>query len=110
MCWYLWWERRQASHGEVIQASGRSAQSIIALALNYKCIKKVGGAAPIHRHGWLKPLEDFVKLNVDAAFDVDTGAGGTGVVIRDHLWVLLLWVVGVAFRTWRMLQLLRHAL
>ena len=36
------------------------------------------------RHGWVKPPVDFVKLNVDAAFDIDSGTGGTGAIIRDH--------------------------
>ena len=55
----------------------------MALALNYKRLKKLG-ARPIDRHGWEKPTEDLVKLNVDAAFDINSGAGGTCVIIRDH--------------------------
>jgi ribonuclease HI len=35
------------------------------------------------RHGWLKPRENFVKLNVDAGFCADTGSGSTGAIIRD---------------------------
>jgi hypothetical protein len=30
-----------------------------------------------------KPLEGKVLVNVDAAFDADSGKGATGVVIRD---------------------------
>ena len=71
-----------ATHGEEIQSPLRSAQAIMALVLNYKRIKKVG-AGPIARHGWEKPPEDFVKLDVDAAFDIDTGSGGTGAIFRD---------------------------
>ena len=80
---YIWWERRKATHGESVQEPLRSAQSIMALALNYKRLKKLG-ARPIDRHGWEKPTEDLVKLNVDAAFDINSGAGGTCVIIRDH--------------------------
>ena len=76
--------RRKLTHGEAIQTPARSAQSIIALTLNYKRIKKKG-ASPIQRHGWMKPTIDFVKLNVDAAYNEDNGTGGTGAVIRDHL-------------------------
>jgi hypothetical protein len=36
------------------------------------------------KEGWKKPLEDFIMINVDAAFDVDSGNGATGVIIRDH--------------------------
>lgn len=38
----------------------------------------------IRRHGWSKPSEDFVKLSVDAAFDHDRGAGGTGTILCDE--------------------------
>ena len=55
----------------------------MALALNYRRMKKIG-PVPMKRHGWEKPPEDFTKLNVDAAFDVDTGTGGRGAIIRDH--------------------------
>ena len=44
------------------------------MTLNYKRSKKTG-PGPIVRHGWSKPPEDLVKLNVDAAFDVNTGSG-----------------------------------
>ena len=81
--WYVWWERRKATHGEPVQDPRRSAQSILALALNYSRIKK-NRISPMVRHGWTKPQVDFVKLNVDAAFDSDSGTGGTGAIIRDH--------------------------
>ena len=55
----------------------------MALALNYKRAKKLG-TQPIVRHGWTKPSEDFIKLNVHASFDMDTGTGGTGAILRDH--------------------------
>ena len=32
---------------------------------------------------WMKPDPRTVKLNVDAAFHVDVGAGATGAVLRD---------------------------
>jgi ribonuclease HI len=31
----------------------------------------------------MKPKEDFVKLNVDASFDLDSGTGSTGAILRD---------------------------
>ena len=40
-------------------------------------------ASKIRRHGWERPADGFVKLNVDAAFSVDQGRGATGAVIRD---------------------------
>lgn len=58
--WYIWGERRQATHGEKVQTPARSAQAISIPASNYSRAKKkvyVG----IERHGWQKPKEDFVK-------------------------------------------------
>lgn len=35
------------------------------------------------REGWRKPTEGILLINVDAAYDRDSGSGRTGVVIRD---------------------------
>jgi hypothetical protein len=79
--WYIWWERRQATHGEMVQSPVRSAHAISVLALNYSRAR--GISKPISRHGWLKPREDFVKLNVDAGFDIDARTGSSVSVLRD---------------------------
>jgi hypothetical protein len=81
--WYIWWERRKVKHGETVQDPRRSAQSIAALSLNLSRVKN-NRVLPMVRHGWIKPPEGIVKLNVDAALDVASGEGGTGAVIRDH--------------------------
>lgn len=81
--WYVWWERRQATHGEPDQLPVRSAQAISTLVSNYSRAKKKGGAG-IVRNGWQKPRENYVKLNVDAAYAVETTAGGIGGVTRDE--------------------------
>ena len=49
--WYIWWERRRATHGESIQAPQRTTQSIMVLALHYKRAKKNG--AWTDRETWL---------------------------------------------------------
>ena len=41
---------------------------------NQKCTKK---------HGWSKPPERYVKLNIVAAFSLQEEIGATGVLIRD---------------------------
>jgi hypothetical protein len=38
--WYIWWERKKATHGEAVQSPIRTAQSISTLALNYSKAKK----------------------------------------------------------------------
>jgi hypothetical protein len=35
------------------------------------------------RHGWKKPREEFVKLNMDAGFNINFGTGSTGAILRD---------------------------
>jgi hypothetical protein len=55
--WYLRWERGQATHGE-----------------NVKDLAAIGANSPkpkMRTMGWTKPLENFVKFNVDASFDAD---------------------------------------
>ena len=90
--WYLWWERYRATHGKTLQAPMRTVPSIMDLALNYKRAKR-RGPCPIERHGWTKKSEDMVKLNVDAAFDINTGIEVTGAIIRDHF--------GVSYFLWK---------
>jgi ribonuclease HI len=53
------------------------------LALNYSRAKKK--TPRLIRHSWIKPRNNFVKLNVDAGFCADTGSGGTGAIIRDDM-------------------------
>jgi hypothetical protein len=61
----------------------RSAQAISALVTNYTRARKKENQG-ILRHGWVRPKEDYVKLNVDASFDADSGFGAAGVIIRDE--------------------------
>jgi hypothetical protein len=75
------WERREARHGELVQAHVRSAHAISALARNYSRVRKKNTS--MIRDGWKKPREDFGKLNVDAGFDADSGTGSTGATSRD---------------------------
>jgi hypothetical protein len=46
-------ERRQATHGEKVKDSASPAK--------LKMKKK----------GWVKPMQDYLKLNVDVSFDAD---------------------------------------
>jgi hypothetical protein len=79
--WHLWWERCKATRGEALQDPERIARAIEALYSNY-CAANSPKAKP-KREGWVKPLSDHVKVNVDASFDADQLRGTTGAVIRD---------------------------
>ena len=82
--WYIWWERRGFTHGETMREPARSTQAIVTLTKNFMRSRK-HGTTRIKRHGWTKPAEGFVCLNVDASFDPDSGTGGTGAIIRDSM-------------------------
>uniref|UniRef100_A0A0E0PYG8 Reverse transcriptase zinc-binding domain-containing protein n=1 Tax=Oryza rufipogon TaxID=4529 RepID=A0A0E0PYG8_ORYRU len=75
--WYILWERRQLVHGEQIQNPARSAMSIATLTANYMLSNKKDKTKI--QNGWKKPPEEMLMINVDAAFDIDSGSGGTGV-------------------------------
>jgi hypothetical protein len=75
-CWFIWWERRKIAHDEKVQKPASSAQAIAAIALNYwRALKKNVRDRCL---GWEKPKEDYVKLNVDAAFSPDSCSGAMG--------------------------------
>jgi hypothetical protein len=81
ICWYMWWERRQATHGEELK---EVAQTAIAIGAPYS------NSVPVHspkqkmrKVGWTKPLHNFVKLNVYACFDADDMRGTTWAVLQD---------------------------
>jgi ribonuclease HI len=79
--WYLWWERCKATRGEALQDPERTARAIEALYSNYFAANSPKAKAK--RGGWVKPISDHVKVNVDASFDEDQLRGTTGAVIRD---------------------------
>ena len=40
--WYIWWERRRFTHGEMLQKPARSAQAIATLTKKFARAKKMG--------------------------------------------------------------------
>ena len=79
--WYLWWERRKLVHNEKVQEPKFIAMAIRALVANYTMASDA--KATIKRHGWERPRSNYVKLNVDGAFDPDLLKGLCDAVIRD---------------------------
>ncbi|KAE8813045.1 hypothetical protein D1007_09808 [Hordeum vulgare] len=79
--WYMWWERRQSTNGEKVFDPPRPAHAISALAKNFYRTK--GKKSGVLRHGRKPPGAGLYKLNVDACFNIDSGTGSSGVVIRD---------------------------
>jgi hypothetical protein len=69
--WYIWWERRQSTHGENVQTPVRSAMSIRVLVTNYWRAKDKTIEKKID--SWSCPPDGFLNINVDAAYDPDLG-------------------------------------
>ena len=63
-------------YDKVIQSAEKMVSSIKAITANF--IASMAQKAVAKPEGWMKPPADFVKLNVDAAFDQEllTGAAG----------------------------------
>ena len=85
--WYVWWERRHYVHEDLLQDPARSAQAIAVLAKNFTRAREK--KTRIRRHVWEKPPEGTVKLNIDAGFDLDSGSGSTGAILRDDMGIFM---------------------
>jgi ribonuclease HI len=80
-CWYLWWMRRQRTHGEPVPPISKCKISILSIASN--AALPVLSWDPEGSAQWKKPEPRHVKLNVNASFYAETGAGAAGAIIRD---------------------------
>jgi ribonuclease HI len=80
--WYVWWLRRKQSHGEPIPPVYRCAASIHAISAN--SARSVSLSYVPEKKVWKKPRSRYIKLNVDAAFNIDDSTGATGAILRDH--------------------------
>ena len=68
-------------HGEEVKVPFRLALSIAVLSRNYMITNRKPNAKKAD--GWKKPPEGRLMINVGASFDLDSGRGATGVIIRD---------------------------
>jgi hypothetical protein len=69
--WAVWTERNARTHGE-------SSRSLI------QSVKQWSTVTPKEKRKWEPPDQSYLKINVDATFDVDTHQGGTGLGVGDH--------------------------
>jgi hypothetical protein len=81
--WYLWWIRRRRTREEHVPTPYRCMISILSIVANAAKIS-ARGQNLITDKKWTKPGPQEVKLNVDTSFHVDSYAGSTGAIIRDH--------------------------
>jgi ribonuclease HI len=80
--WYLWYERRKLTHGEPTQGADQINLAVRSMAANF--IISCSPKAKRRVTAWVKPRHGYMKLNVDAGYDVDTLEGTVGAVLRDH--------------------------
>jgi hypothetical protein len=52
-------------------------------------MKSIRKAPEKKKEGWKKPMEGKLMINIDATFDIDSGRGAAGVIVRDYMWVIL---------------------
>jgi hypothetical protein len=79
--WFIWWRRRELKHNGTAPIPSRLALSIKAMVSNSLRAKK--NMSGMIRKGWTKPPSGKVKLNTDAAINLDTRTASTGCIIRD---------------------------
>jgi ribonuclease HI len=80
-CWYLWWMRRQRTHGEPVPPIFKCKVSILSITAN---AAKAGSKNPARQIKWEKPLVRQVKINVDGSFSQSSHSGAAGAVMRDY--------------------------
>lgn len=83
--WALWTGRNARRHGRKVWEPGATARYITSLLedlISLKMPSPVG--KPARDTKWHPPEEGWVKLNTDAAFNINLFTGSAGVVMRDH--------------------------
>jgi ribonuclease HI len=79
--WFIWWRRREKKFGGEVPPATRTALSIKAMVAN--CAKAKINRNGCLKQGWAKPPSGYVKLNTDAAVNLDSREASTGCIIRD---------------------------
>jgi hypothetical protein len=83
LLWNWWQERNKGNHGE----NRHSVDSFIFTVHRvvedwiYQTVKEK--KLNTHNCKWKAPPDEFIKLNMDAAYCEDTRSGGWGVIVRD---------------------------
>lgn len=84
LLWCWWTERNKANHKQS-RMMPNEFQYIVRRSVEewkeFFAKKPSGMQRPVQK--WLKPGPDLVKINIDAAFNRETGAGGWGLIARD---------------------------
>jgi ribonuclease HI len=79
--WFIWWRRREKKFGGNVPLASISTLSIKAMVAN--CAKAKINRGGILKQGWTKPPLGYVKVNTNAAMNLESRVGATGCIIRD---------------------------
>lgn len=88
--WEIWKARCQAIFRGLMPSPLLVLSQANSLHKEFSQAKDLATAAPLFIRGvpprlhWSPPLSPFVKVNIDGAWEANSGLGGVGVVIRDH--------------------------
>jgi len=85
MLYFLWQARNEARDSQILEDPRSVARRTTASVEEWKNVQqpKISALAKPFEH-WLKPDQNWIKINTDGAFRVADATGGGGVVIRNH--------------------------
>lgn len=83
--WVLWSERNGANAVENIKQAGQVCGCIRRFLQDFMAASQIYSVSGrIDQTTWQKPLEGYLKINVNGAFRDSTASGGSGFIIRDN--------------------------
>lgn len=83
--WTLWTGRNAWRHGRKVWEPGAAVRYISPMLEELASLKMPDKQSQIRSAvKWHKPIDGWVKVNMDVAYDGTTCSGSGGVVIRDH--------------------------
>jgi hypothetical protein len=86
LLWHWWLERNRVWKGERPRPPAVLASMVTRMSDDNLVIGKADhGPAPHCQKHWRRPAWIFFKINSDGSFFPESGEGGWGFVIRDHL-------------------------
>ncbi|KQJ87215.1 hypothetical protein BRADI_4g09840v3 [Brachypodium distachyon] len=84
LLWCWWTERNKANRGEHIVSLNEFQATVMHFLLDWQSLMpNVKNLVSKPVFSWKRPPTEFVKINIDGAFDAGTGHGGWGCLARD---------------------------
>ncbi|XVF70058.1 hypothetical protein PTKIN_Ptkin11bG0130700 [Pterospermum kingtungense] len=88
--WAIWNARNAAVKNNVVNSATYTANQALTLFKEFKIAQDRGNRPRRQQdQNWRAPPKGMVKINFDGAVCMRSNTGGIGIVIRDHLGVIL---------------------